>query len=126
MKLDPEQLYTPPQKNVLYLAINSISALSDRQGWYAHAYGICPNLYCISLNNYIEGGGYNHFKAASGLTSRDIAHYGAKTIGSLVQQAFKDIINTKNSRNSCAVYRKFTTINSKLALNQNTYIQPFN
>ena len=42
MKLDPLQRYIPPPHT-------KKSALSGSRGGYAHAYGICAPLYCISL-----------------------------------------------------------------------------
>ena len=51
-----EALYPPPKKNsqkVLY------RALSSRQGWYAHAYGICAPFYYISLKKDIFGVGFS-------------------------------------------------------------------
>ena len=77
VKLDPWPRYIPPPKpKKCFIGLRSraslpISALSGRQGRYAHAYGFCAPFYWISLKrNY--GGGYN---TARGPILRDIAPF---------------------------------------------------
>ena len=57
---------------VISLAFRPLAAaLSDRQGQYAHAYGICAPFYCISIKNYMEGG----YNASMDIITRDIAKF---------------------------------------------------
>ena len=75
-----------PYKKKCYMGLRSRSPLSlIAGGRYAHAYGNCTPLYCISLKKYIWGGGIT---LPRGLISRDIA----------VMPSFKVFILIKQGR----------------------------
>ena len=67
LEIRPQAALYPPPPIQKMCFIGLLSALSDRRGRYAHAYGICAPFY---QSKKIYEGGYN---AARGLISRDIA-----------------------------------------------------